>query len=71
MWTDIRDKTSTVEGDGSNYDNWVSWVEKTGGDPPEKAAKLVIDIIESDVNGRFLWIDQPLQTPIPSWDEST
>ena len=56
--------------DGSGYDNWVAWVDNTGGDPPEKAAKLVIDIIESDVNGRFLWIDDPLQTPIPSWGDS-
>jgi NAD(P)-dependent dehydrogenase (short-subunit alcohol dehydrogenase family) len=68
MWADIRDKTGAIEGDGNSYDNWVAWVEKTGGDPPEKAAKLVIDIIESDVNGRFLWIDDPLQAPIPSWD---
>ena len=66
MWADIRDKMGTVRESG--YDNWVAWVEKTGGDPPEKAAQLVIDIIESNVNGRFLWIDDPLQTPIPSWD---
>ena len=66
MWADIRDKTGTLSGSG--YHDWVEWVEQTGGDPPEKAAKLVIDIIESDVNGRFLWIDDPLQTPIPSWD---
>jgi NAD(P)-dependent dehydrogenase (short-subunit alcohol dehydrogenase family) len=70
MWADIRDKMGAVEGNESGYDNWVAWVEKTGGDPPEKAAKLVIDIIESDVNGRFLWIDDPLQAPIPSWGES-
>ena len=69
LWADIRDKTGAVEGDGSGYDNWVAWVDNTGGDPPEKAAKLVLDIIESDVNGRFLWIDDPLQTPIPSWGE--
>ena len=46
----------------------MEWVEETGGDPPEKAAKLVLDIIESDVSGRFLWIDDPLQAPIPSWE---
>ena len=63
MWADIRDKMDTVSERG--YHDWVAWVEQTGGDPPEKAAKLVIDIIESDVNGRFLWIDDPLQTPIP------
>ena len=70
MWSDIRDKTGTIEGDDSSYDRWVEWVEETGGDPPEKAAKLVIDIIESDINGRFLWIDDPLQTPIPSWGDN-
>ena len=68
MWADIRDKTGAIEGDGNSYDNWVAWVEKTGGDPPEKAAKLVIDIIDSDINGQFLWIDDPLQAPISSWE---
>ena len=71
MWADIRDKTGALAGQQSGYHNWVSWVDKTGGDPPEKAAKLVLDIIESDVNGRFLWIDDPLQTPVPSWDEDS
>ena len=70
MWSDIRDKTGSIEGDDSNYDRWVEWVEETGGDPPEKAAKLVLDIIESDINGRFLWIDDPLQAPIPSWGDN-
>lgn len=66
MWADIRTKTGAIGESG--YDRWVAWVEQTGGDPPEKAAQLVLDIIESDVNGHFLWIDDPLQTPIPSWD---
>ena len=67
MWADIRDKTQASVHSGGNYDNWVAWVEETGGDPPEKAAQLVLDIIESSINGRFLWIDDPLQKPIPSW----
>lgn len=66
MWADIRDKKDVVRAEA--YDNWVKWVDETGGDPPEKAAKLVTDIIDGDVNGRFLWIDDPLQKPIPSWD---
>ena len=66
MWADIRDKKDAIGESG--YDRWVAWVEKTGGDPPEKAAQLVLDILASDINGRFLWIDDPLQTPIPSWD---
>ena len=69
MWADIRDKTQASVHSGGNYDNWVAWVEETGGDPPEKAAQLVLDIIESSINGRFLWIDDPLQKPIPSWGD--
>ena len=69
MWADIRDKTAASGYARGNYDNWVAWVEETGGDPPEKAAKLVLDIIESDINGQFLWIDDPLQKPIPSWGD--
>ena len=46
-----------------------SWVEETGGDPIEKAAELVLRTIESDVNGRFLWIEDPLQAPIASWGD--
>ena len=69
MWADIRDKTTVSEHLGGNYDNWVAWVEETGGDPPEKAAQLVLNIIESSINGRFLWIDDPLQKPIPSWGD--
>ena len=67
MWADIRDKKGAIEGDA--YDSWVKWVDETGGDPPEKAAKLVTEIIDSDVNGQFLWIDDPLQSPIPSWGD--
>ena len=36
-----------------------------GGDPPDKAAKLVLDIIDSEVNGGFLWIDEPAFYPNP------
>ena len=43
--------------------------DETGGDSPSKAVELVLRIMESDVNGRFLWIDEPLRAPIPSWDD--
>jgi NAD(P)-dependent dehydrogenase (short-subunit alcohol dehydrogenase family) len=69
MWADIRDKTEAGGAGASGYGRWVRWVDETGGDPPEKAADLVLRIIDSDVNGRFLWIDEPLQAPIPSWGD--
>ena len=54
------------------YVQWADWVEATGGDDPEKAADLVADLMgneAAEVNGRFLWIKDALQAPIPSWDE--
>jgi NAD(P)-dependent dehydrogenase (short-subunit alcohol dehydrogenase family) len=66
MWADIRDQVAAVPG-ASAYQEWVDWVDGNGGDPPEKAAALVLRIIEGSDNGRFLWIDDPIQAPIPSW----
>jgi NAD(P)-dependent dehydrogenase (short-subunit alcohol dehydrogenase family) len=64
LWADIRDKASKIGQAG-----WANRVEEAGGDPPEKAAKLVLETIDGDVNGRFLWIEDPLQAPKPSWDD--
>lgn len=69
MWADIREQALSLGERASAFSQWVDWVEETGGDPPGKAVDLVLRTIESDVNGRFLWIDDPLQPPIPSWDE--
>jgi NAD(P)-dependent dehydrogenase (short-subunit alcohol dehydrogenase family) len=66
MWADIRDQVSAVDG-ADAYQEWVEWVEGNGGDPPEKAAALVLRIVQESENGRFLWIEDPLQAPIPSW----
>jgi hypothetical protein len=52
----------------------VRWVEETGGDDPEKAADLVLDLLSDAaamVNGQFLWIKDGLQAPIPSWGDPT
>jgi NAD(P)-dependent dehydrogenase (short-subunit alcohol dehydrogenase family) len=66
MWADIRNQVAGVPG-ASAYQEWVEWVESNGGDPPEKAAALVLRIIDGNENGRFHWIDDPIQAPIPSW----
>jgi NAD(P)-dependent dehydrogenase (short-subunit alcohol dehydrogenase family) len=67
MWQDIRRQALGVGAD--DYLAWVAWVEETGGDPPEKAAALVLRIIDGDANGDFHWIDEPLQAPIPTWSD--
>jgi NAD(P)-dependent dehydrogenase (short-subunit alcohol dehydrogenase family) len=72
MWADIRAKAASLGADGTDYTSWVEWVEKTGGDDPTKAADLIMKLVSDEsatINGRFLWIDNPLQAPIESWDE--
>jgi NAD(P)-dependent dehydrogenase (short-subunit alcohol dehydrogenase family) len=69
MWADIRDQALALGPEGEALRQWVDWVEETGGDPPAKAVDLVLRIVDSDANGRFLWIEEPLQPPIPSWEE--
>ena len=59
---------------GADYKSWVDWVEKTGGDDPKKAGQLILKLVSDEsaaINGRFCWIDNPLQEPIPSWDDPT
>ena len=74
MWADIRDKCDAPGPVAAGYQSWVGWVDETGGDPPQKAVDLVMRLTAdaaADTNGRFCWIDDPLQTPIASWDTPT
>lgn len=73
MWAYIKDASQRLGSVADAYVQWAEWVEKTGGDDPEKAAELVADLVGDDaanVNGQFLWIRDGLQAPIPSWGES-
>ena len=71
MWADIRDRSQRMGPEAEAYRKWVEWVEATGGDDPRKAADLILRLTGEDggqINGQFLWIADPLQAPIPSWD---
>jgi NAD(P)-dependent dehydrogenase (short-subunit alcohol dehydrogenase family) len=73
MWAYIRAEAQRLRNVAAAYIQWADWVEETGGDDPEKAADLVADLMGDEaavVNGRFLWIKDGLQAPIPSWGES-
>ncbi len=70
MWAYIKVASQRLGSSAEAYTRWVDWVEKTGGDDPEKAADLVASLMSSDageINGRFLWIKDGLQSPIASW----
>lgn len=72
MWGYIRDEADKMGPEGEGYRQWVQWVAATGGDPPHKAADLVLRLVSTDagsVSGQFLWIEDGLQAPIPSWGE--
>jgi NAD(P)-dependent dehydrogenase (short-subunit alcohol dehydrogenase family) len=71
MWAAIRDEAERLGPIAEGYRKWVQWVDETGGDDPGKAAALVLKLCSDDaaaINGEFLWIEKPLQAPIPSWD---
>lgn len=70
MWAAIKEDVNRRGEVAQGAQKWVEWVEQTGGDPPEKTADLVLDLLkaESDsINGQFLWIKDPLQKPRASW----
>ena len=68
MWAEIRAEAERLGEVAAPLARWAAWVAETGGDPPSKTVDLVVRIMESDVNGQFLWIDEPLRPPIESWD---
>jgi NAD(P)-dependent dehydrogenase (short-subunit alcohol dehydrogenase family) len=73
MWATIKADAVRLGSIADAYTQWADWVEKTGGDDPEKAADLVASLMSDEaagVNGRFLWIKDGLQAPIASWAES-
>jgi NAD(P)-dependent dehydrogenase (short-subunit alcohol dehydrogenase family) len=73
MWAAIRAEAEGLGAEAEGYRKWVQWVEQTGGDDPQKAADIVLRLMDeraSTTNGQFLWIENGLQAPIPSWGET-
>ena len=71
MWADIRQRALAAGPDAEAYQQWADWVEETGGDPTHKAVDAVLRLCADEaagITGRFCWIDDPLQAPVPSWD---
>ena len=75
MWADIRDQLAgpRIGAAGDGLRGWVEWVGENGGDLPSKAVDLILRLTSdagASINGRFCWIDDPLQPPIASWDDA-
>ena len=72
MWATIRTAVESLGSEAERYREWVRWVDDTGGDDPEKASDLIVALLDeksASINGRFLWIKDGLQAPIPSWGD--
>lgn len=70
MWAYIRDSVEQMGPELEGYKQWAKWVDETGGDDPEKSADLVLNLVSDEaavINGQFLWIEDGLQKPSPSW----
>jgi len=70
MWAYIRDTVNQMGPEMEGYKQWAKWVGETGGDDPEKSADLVMKLMGDEaaaINGQFLWIEDGLQKPSPSW----
>lgn len=72
MWAAIRAEAERMGPEAEAYRGWVRWVEETGGDDPQKAADLVLRLLGKEAattNGKFLWVENGLQSPISSWGD--
>ena len=72
MWATVRDAAESLGPEPDRDREWGRWVVDTGGDDPEKASDVILALLSetsASINGRFLWIKDGLQSPIPSWGE--
>ena len=72
MWATVREAAKGLGAGADRYREWARWVEETGGDDPQKASDLIVRLLSEKsalINGRFLWIKDGLQPPVPSWGE--
>jgi NAD(P)-dependent dehydrogenase (short-subunit alcohol dehydrogenase family) len=70
MWQAIKSDALSRGAAGAGALGWAEMVERTGGDPPEKAAELVLRLLGStpeQVHGKFHWIEGGIQPPRATW----
>jgi NAD(P)-dependent dehydrogenase (short-subunit alcohol dehydrogenase family) len=70
MWATIRRESQTAGAAAAPYRAWAEDVANSGGDDPQKAVDLVLELLDdraAAINGQFLWIADGLQKPLASW----
>ena len=71
MWEAIRDDSAARGPEAEGAMAWARLVDETGGDPPEKAVDLMMELVgpgSEATNGKFLWIHDGLQKPRATWE---
>jgi NAD(P)-dependent dehydrogenase (short-subunit alcohol dehydrogenase family) len=69
MWSAIDSEAAAAPG-AEAYRDWAAAVGESGGDDPQRAVDLILEIIAgryATTSGQFLWIEGGQQTPIGSW----
>lgn len=69
MWEDIRVKVETAGPHGDALREWVTLVDRTGGDSIGQALQLILSLLarDSSTNGSFCWPEGMLHDALPSW----
>jgi NAD(P)-dependent dehydrogenase (short-subunit alcohol dehydrogenase family) len=67
MFDDIKAQVEAAGERATAFREWVALVEQTGGDPVAKGVDVVLRAIDGDANGEFLWPDDALEPPLPTW----
>jgi NAD(P)-dependent dehydrogenase (short-subunit alcohol dehydrogenase family) len=69
MWANI--KFDAEKSGNQVMTGWADMVGESGGDSPEKALEVILDLLRpesNEINGKFLWIKDGIKKPMPSWD---
>jgi NAD(P)-dependent dehydrogenase (short-subunit alcohol dehydrogenase family) len=72
MWDDIRREVAGSGSEGDGMRDWIRTLEELGGDPPQKAADLVLRLLAAEadgINGHFYFIEGGILGVLPTWSE--
>jgi NAD(P)-dependent dehydrogenase (short-subunit alcohol dehydrogenase family) len=69
MWRDIRDSALGTPR-AEKISEWADMIERTGGDAmhvPITVLERILDDRDGAINGAFLWPENSIEPPVPTW----